>query len=155
MLLSRLVALERRAPPRPALAAVARRAISEPVYQGGQYLKQLGNLDNFKLVDVFKVLVIGSGSLSIGKVGEFDYSGSQAIKALKEANKKLILINPNMDTNETSHKLTYGIYHLPVTAEYITYIIERERSNGILLTFGGQTGLNVGFKLDKMGVFEQ
>ena len=108
-----------------------------------------------KLVDVSKVLVIGSGGLSIGQAGEFDYSGSQAIKALKEANKQSILINPNIATNQTSHALADEIYYLPVTPEYITYIIERERPDGILLTFGGQTGLNVGVKLDKMGVFER
>ncbi|KAF6071961.1 Carbamoyl-phosphate synthase L chain, ATP binding domain family protein [Candida albicans] len=103
----------------------------------------------------YAVLVIGSGGLSIGQAGEFDYSGSQAIKALKEANKQSILINPNIATNQTSHALADEIYYLPVTPEYITYIIERERPDGILLTFGGQTGLNVGVKLDKMGVFER
>ncbi|ANB15414.1 carbamoyl-phosphate synthase (glutamine-hydrolyzing) CPA2 [Sugiyamaella lignohabitans] len=108
-----------------------------------------------KLVDVNKVLVIGSGGLSIGQAGEFDYSGSQAIKALKEANKKSILINPNIATNQTSHALADEIYFLPVTAEYIIHIIEREQPDGILLTFGGQTGLNVGVELDKMGVFDR
>lgn len=107
------------------------------------------------LVDVNKVLVIGSGGLSIGQAGEFDYSGSQAIKALKEANKKSILINPNIATNQTSHALADEVYYLPVTAEYIIHIIEREQPDGILLTFGGQTGLNVGVELDKMGVFDR
>lgn len=128
---------------------------NEPVYKGGEYLKQFGNQDHSQLVDVSKVLVIGSGGLSIGQAGEFDYSGSQAIKALKEANKQSILINPNIATNQTSHALADEIYYLPVTPEYITYIIERERPDGILLTFGGQTGLNVGVKLDKMGVFDR
>lgn len=81
--------------------------------------------------------------------------GSQAIKALKESNKKSILINPNIATNQTSHDLADEIYYLPVTAEYISYIIERERPDGVLLTFGGQTGLNVGIELEKMGVFER
>ncbi|KAM9893283.1 hypothetical protein OXX79_009443, partial [Metschnikowia pulcherrima] len=126
----------------------------EPVYQGGEFLKTLANHDH-SLVDVSKVLVIGSGGLSIGQAGEFDYSGSQAIKALKEANKQSILINPNIATNQTSHQLADEIYYLPVTAEYITYIIEREKPDGILLTFGGQTGLNVGVQLDKMGVFDR
>ena len=126
----------------------------EPVYQGGEFLKTLPNHDH-SLVDVSKVLVIGSGGLSIGQAGEFDYSGSQAIKALKEANKQSILINPNIATNQTSHQLADEIYYLPVTAEYITYIIEREKPDGILLTFGGQTGLNVGVQLDKMGVFDR
>lgn len=104
---------------------------------------------------VESVLVIGSGGLSIGQAGEFDYSGSQAIKALKEANKRTILINPNIATNQTSHSLADEIYYLPVTPEYITYIIERERPDAILLTFGGQTALNCGVALDKMGVFEK
>lgn len=127
---------------------------NEPVYRGAELLKSL-NGDHQKLVDVSKVLVIGSGGLSIGQAGEFDYSGSQAIKALKEANKTSILINPNIATNQTSHALADEIYYLPVTAEYITYIIEREKPDGILLTFGGQTALNVGVKLEKMGVFER
>lgn len=128
---------------------------SQISYAGAELIKSLGGESSQKLVDVSKVLVIGSGGLSIGQAGEFDYSGSQAIKALKEANKQSILINPNIATNQTSHALADEIYYLPVTAEYITYIIERERPDGILLTFGGQTGLNVGVKLDKMGVFER
>ncbi|GAV56223.1 hypothetical protein ZYGR_0BA01290 [Zygosaccharomyces rouxii] len=104
---------------------------------------------------VESVLIIGSGGLSIGQAGEFDYSGSQAIKALKEANKQTILINPNIATNQTSHSLADKIYYLPVTAEYISYIIERERPDAILLTFGGQTGLNCGVALDKMGVLKK
>ena len=124
-------------------------------YAGGDLLKKFTDEHAHKLVDVSKVLVIGSGGLSIGQAGEFDYSGSQAIKALKEANKQSILINPNIATNQTSHALADEIYYLPVTPEYITYIIERERPDGILLTFGGQTGLNVGVKLDKMGVFDR
>ncbi|RCK66140.1 Carbamoyl-phosphate synthase arginine-specific large chain [Candida viswanathii] len=124
-------------------------------YAGGDLLKTFTDEHAHKLVDVSKVLVIGSGGLSIGQAGEFDYSGSQAIKALKEANKQSILINPNIATNQTSHALADEIYYLPVTPEYITYIIERERPDGILLTFGGQTGLNVGVQLDKMGVFDR
>jgi carbamoyl-phosphate synthase large subunit len=124
-------------------------------YAGAKLLDKFTDEHSQRLVDVSKVLVIGSGGLSIGQAGEFDYSGSQAIKALKEANKTSILINPNIATNQTSHSLADEIYYLPVTAEYITYIIERERPDGILLTFGGQTGLNVGVKLDKMGVFDR
>ncbi|CDF90293.1 ZYBA0S06-05204g1_1 [Zygosaccharomyces bailii CLIB 213] len=104
---------------------------------------------------VDSVLIIGSGGLSIGQAGEFDYSGSQAIKALKEAKKKTILINPNIATNQTSHSLADKIYYLPVTPEYISYIIERERPDAILLTFGGQTGLNCGVALDRMGVLKK
>ncbi|KAG7194895.1 carbamoyl-phosphate synthase (glutamine-hydrolyzing) cpa2 [Scheffersomyces spartinae] len=128
----------------------------EPIYEGAGLLLAFKDEHSAnQLVDVSKVLVIGSGGLSIGQAGEFDYSGSQAIKALKEANKQSILINPNIATNQTSHALADEIYYLPVTPEYITYIIERERPDGILLTFGGQTGLNVGVKLEKMGVFER
>lgn len=158
MLLNRLVALAKASKPsltHKALSSSARVFAADPVYKGGQYLNLLANQDHSKLVDVSKVLVIGSGGLLIGQAGEFDYSGSQAIKALKEANKQSILINPNIATNQTSHALADEIYYLPVTAEYITYIIERERPDGILLTFGGQTGLNVGVKLDKMGVFDR
>jgi len=135
------------------VSSLARNA--EPFYRGGELVSKLKTGDHGKLVDVSKVLVIGSGGLSIGQAGEFDYSGSQAIKALKEANKKSILINPNIATNQTSHALADEIYYLPVTPEYITYIIEREKPDGILLTFGGQTALNVGVKLEKMGVFER
>ncbi|CAB4255620.1 similar to Saccharomyces cerevisiae YJR109C CPA2 Large subunit of carbamoyl phosphate synthetase, which catalyzes a step in the synthesis of citrulline, an arginine precursor [Maudiozyma barnettii] len=101
------------------------------------------------------VLVIGSGGLSIGQAGEFDYSGSQAIKALRESNIKTILINPNIATNQTSHSLADRVYYLPVTPEYITYIIERERPDAILLTFGGQTGLNCGIALDQSGTLSK
>lgn len=111
---------------------------------------------NPQLVEgVNSVLIVGSGGLSIGQAGEFDYSGSQAIKALKEAKKRTILINPNIATNQTSHSLADKIYYLPATPEYITYIIERERPDAILLTFGGQTALNCGVALDKMGVLEK
>lgn len=128
-----------------------------PTYAGSGILQSLGFSDenSHQLVSVSKVLVIGSGGLSIGQAGEFDYSGSQAIKALKEADKHTILINPNIATNQTSHALADEVYYLPVTPEYITYIIEREKPDGILLTFGGQTALNVGVALEKMGVFER
>ncbi|MCJ1380322.1 carbamoyl-phosphate synthase (glutamine-hydrolyzing) cpa2 [Xylographa soralifera] len=107
------------------------------------------------LVDVKKVLVIGSGGLSIGQAGEFDYSGSQALKALKEADVKSILINPNIATIQTDHKLADEVYYLPVTPEYVTYVIERERPDGVMLTFGGQTGLNLGVKMEDMGIWER
>lgn len=124
-------------------------------YKGGDLLKKFTDNHAHQLVDVSKVLVIGSGGLSIGQAGEFDYSGSQAIKALKEAHKKSILVNPNIATNQTSHALADEVYFLPVTPEYVEYIIARERPDGILLTFGGQTGLNVGIQLDKKGVFKK
>ncbi|PBP26851.1 carbamoyl-phosphate synthase arginine-specific large chain [Diplocarpon rosae] len=106
-------------------------------------------------VDVKKVLVIGSGGLSIGQAGEFDYSGSQALKALKEAGVTSVLINPNIATIQTAHVLTDEVYYLPVTPEYVTYVIERERPDGIFLTFGGQTALNLGVQMERMGIFER
>ncbi|KAK5941293.1 carbamoyl-phosphate synthase (glutamine-hydrolyzing) cpa2 [Knufia obscura] len=107
------------------------------------------------LVDVKKVLVIGSGGLAIGQAGEFDYSGSQALKALKEANVRSVLINPNIATIQTDHKLADEVYYLPVTPEYVTYVIEREKPDGIMLAFGGQTALNLGVKMQRMGIFER
>lgn len=107
------------------------------------------------LVDVKKVLVIGSGGLAIGQAGEFDYSGSQALKALKEAGVASVLINPNIATIQTSHVLADEIYYLPVTPEYVTYVIEKERPDGIFLSFGGQTALNLGVRMEKMGIFER
>ncbi|POS84319.1 carbamoyl-phosphate synthase-like protein arginine-specific large chain [Erysiphe pulchra] len=106
-------------------------------------------------VDVKKVLVIGSGGLSIGQAGEFDYSGSQALKALKEAGVASVLINPNIATIQTAHVLSDEVYYLPVTPEYVTYVIERERPDGIFLTFGGQTALNLGVQMERMGIFER
>ncbi|KAK2784715.1 carbamoyl-phosphate synthase (glutamine-hydrolyzing) cpa2 [Emmonsiellopsis sp. PD_33] len=108
-----------------------------------------------ELVDVKKVLVIGSGGLSIGQAGEFDYSGSQALKALKEAGVKSVLINPNIATIQTDHKLADEVYYLPVTPEYVTHVIEREQPDGIFLTFGGQTGLNLGVQMNRMGIFDR
>ncbi|KAF8911467.1 carbamoyl-phosphate synthase subunit arginine-specific large [Gymnopilus junonius] len=105
--------------------------------------------------DVRRVLVVGSGGLSIGQAGEFDYSGSQALKALSEAGVEAILINPNIATWQTSHQLASQVYFLPITADYVAYVLEKERPDGILLTFGGQSALNVGIQLDKMGVLER
>ncbi|KAH8701128.1 large subunit of carbamoyl-phosphate synthase [Talaromyces proteolyticus] len=107
------------------------------------------------LVDVKKVLVIGSGGLSIGQAGEFDYSGSQALKALKEAGVKSVLINPNIATIQTDHKLADQVYYLPVTPEYVTHVIEREQPDGIFLSFGGQTALNLGVQMNRMGIFDR
>ncbi|KAM0793175.1 hypothetical protein ACM66B_000648 [Microbotryomycetes sp. NB124-2] len=105
--------------------------------------------------DVKKVLIVGSGGLSIGQAGEFDYSGAQAIKAMRESNVETILINPNIATIQTSHQMAHEVYYLPITPEYVAYILEKERPDGVLLTFGGQTALNVGVQLEKMGVFER
>jgi len=84
-----------------------------------------------------------------------DHVGSQALKALKEANVASVLINPNIATIQTDHKLADEVYYLPVTPEYVTYVIERERPDGVLLTFGGQTGLNLGVQMNRMGIFER
>ena len=100
------------------------------------------------LIDVKKVLVIGSGGLAIGQAGEFDYSGSQALKALKEAGVQSVLINPNIATIQTAHVLADEVYYLPVTPEYVTYVIEKERPDGIFLSFGGQTALNLGVQMN-------
>jgi carbamoyl-phosphate synthase large subunit len=81
--------------------------------------------------------------------------GSQALKALKEANVASVLVNPNIATIQTSHVLADEVYYLPVTPEYVTYVIERERPDGILLSFGGQTALNLGVRMEKMGIFER
>lgn len=105
--------------------------------------------------NVSKVLVVGSGGLSIGQAGEFDYSGSQAMKALREEGVEAILINPNIATWQTSHELASEVYFLPITADYVAYVLEKERPDGILLTFGGQSALNVGIQLDKMGIFDR
>ncbi|KAL0581347.1 carbamoyl-phosphate synthase (glutamine-hydrolyzing) cpa2 [Marasmius crinis-equi] len=105
--------------------------------------------------DVQKVVVVGSGGLSIGQAGEFDYSGSQALKALSEEGIQAVLINPNIATWQTSHQLASEVYFLPITADYVAYVLEKERPDGILLTFGGQSALNVGIALDKMGVLER
>ncbi|AEO54328.1 hypothetical protein MYCTH_2296800 [Thermothelomyces thermophilus ATCC 42464] len=107
------------------------------------------------IIDVKKVLVIGSGGLAIGQAGEFDYSGSQALKALKEAGVASVLINPNIATIQTNHTLADEVYYLPVTPEYVEYVIQREKPDGIFLSFGGQTALNLGVQMQRMGLFEK
>jgi carbamoyl-phosphate synthase large subunit len=102
-----------------------------------------------------KVLVLGSGALKIGEAGEFDYSGSQAIKALKEEGVRTVLVNPNIATIQTSEYLADEIYFLPVTPFFIERVIEREKPDGILLGFGGQTALNCGIALHDAGVFSR
>ncbi len=102
-----------------------------------------------------KVLVLGSGALKIGQAGEFDYSGSQALKALKEEGIKTVLVNPNIATIQTSQQLADSIYFLPVTPFFVTKIIEKERPDSILLSFGGQTALNCGIELFEQGVLER
>ena len=102
-----------------------------------------------------KVLLLGSGALKIGQAGEFDYSGAQALKALKEESVKSVLINPNIATVQTSENVADTIYFQPVTPEFVEHVIEKERPDGILLSFGGQTALNCGVELYKKGVFEK
>ena len=102
-----------------------------------------------------KVLLLGSGALKIGEAGEFDYSGSQALKAMKEESIETILINPNIATVQTSEGFADKIYFLPVTPYFVRKVIEKERPDGILLAFGGQTALNCGVKLYEEGVLEK
>jgi len=98
-----------------------------------------------------KVIVLGSGGLKIGQAGEFDYSGSQALKALREEGIKTVLINPNIATIQTSEGMADATYFLPVTPEYVRKVIEKEKPDGILLSFGGQTALNCGVALERDG----
>ena len=102
-----------------------------------------------------KVLVLGSGALKIGQAGEFDYSGSQALKALREEGISSILINPNVATIQTSEGIADKVYFLPVTLFFVTEIIKKERPDGIMLAWGGQTGLNVGTELYLSGVLKE
>ena len=102
-----------------------------------------------------KVLVLGSGALKIGQAGEFDYSGSQALKALREEGIKSVLINPNIATIQTSEGIADKVYFLPVTPHFVTEIIKKERPDGILLAFGGQTALNCGTELYRTGVLQE
>ncbi len=105
--------------------------------------------------NIKKVLLLGSGALKIGEAGEFDYSGSQALKALKEEGIETILINPNIATVQTSEGVADQIYFLPVTPYFVEKVIEKERPDGVLLSFGGQTALNCGVALFKEGIFEK
>ena len=101
------------------------------------------------------VLVLGSGALKIGEAGEFDYSGSQALKALREEGIRTVLINPNIATVQTSEGIADKIYFLPVTPDFVEKVIRKERPDGIFLSFGGQTALNCGIQLYKSGVLER
>ena len=108
-----------------------------------------------KYNDIKKVLLLGSGALKIGEAGEFDYSGSQALKALREEGVETVLINPNIATVQTSEGVADQIYFLPVQPYFVERVIEKERPDGILLSFGGQTALNCGVELYKSGVLEK
>src|SRR5574344_1946526 len=105
--------------------------------------------------NIKKVLLLGSGALKIGEAGEFDYSGSQALKALKEEGIETILINPNIATVQTSEGVADQIYFLPVTPYFVEKVIQKEKPQGVLLAFGGQTALNCGVELYKSGVLEK
>ena len=108
-----------------------------------------------KYNNIKKVLLLGSGALKIGEAGEFDYSGSQALKALREEGIETVLINPNIATVQTSEGVADQIYFLPVQPYFVERVIEKERPDGILLSFGGQTALNCGVELYKSGVLEK
>ncbi|XP_026563532.1 carbamoyl-phosphate synthase [ammonia], mitochondrial [Pseudonaja textilis] len=109
-------------------------------------------------VEVSKVLILGSGGLSIGQAGEFDYSGSQAVKAMKEENVKTVLMNPNIasvQTNEVGLKQADTVYFLPITPHFVTEVIKTERPDGLILGMGGQTALNCGVELFKSGILQE
>ena len=102
-----------------------------------------------------KVLLLGSGALKIGEAGEFDYSGSQALKALREEGISTVLINPNIATVQTSEGVADQIYYLPVQPYFVERVIEKEKPDGILLSFGGQTALNCGVELERSGILKK
>ncbi|HEX5456552.1 MAG TPA: carbamoyl-phosphate synthase (glutamine-hydrolyzing) large subunit [Candidatus Saccharimonadales bacterium] len=102
-----------------------------------------------------KVLILGSGGLKIGQAGEFDYSGSQAIKAMKEEGIKTVLINPNIATVQTDNQMADKVYFLPLNKQYAEEVIKKERPDGILLSFGGQTALNLGLELEETGILKK
>ncbi|CAN0074401.1 unnamed protein product, partial [Ectocarpus sp. 12 AP-2014] len=113
----------------------------------------------FEMKNIKKVLMLGSGGLSIGQAGEFDYSGSQAIKALKEEGIEVVLVNPNIATVQTSKNLGGAspdrTYFLPVTPEIVEGVIIKEKPDGVLVSMGGQTALNCGVELHNAGIFEK
>ena len=102
-----------------------------------------------------KVLVLGSGALKIGQAGEFDYSGSQALKALREEGIASVLVNPNIATIQTSEGIADEVYFLPVNTHFVTEVIKKERPDGIMLAFGGQTALNCGTELYQKGILKE
>ena len=111
--------------------------------------------NNMKDNNIKKVLLLGSGALKIGEAGEFDYSGSQALKALREEGVETVLIYPNIATVQTSEGVADQIYFLPVQPYFVEKVIAKERPDGILLAFGGQTALNCGVELYLSGVLEK
>jgi carbamoyl-phosphate synthase large subunit len=119
------------------------------------FTKVASPAENEKRATVKKVLVLGSGALKIGEAGEFDYSGSQALKAIKEEGIETVLINPNIATVQTSEGVADTVYFLPVTKSFVEKVIEKEKPDGILLAFGGQTALNCGVELYRSGILEK
>ena len=105
--------------------------------------------------NIKKVLLLGSGALKIGEAGEFDYSGSQALKALREGGVETVLINPNIATVQTSEGVADHIYYLPVQPHFVERVIQKEKPDGILLSFGGQTALDCGVELYEQGILEK
>jgi len=105
--------------------------------------------------EIKKILILGSGALKIGEAGEFDYSGSQALKALREENIETVLINPNIATVQTSDNIADKVYFLPITPYFVEKVIAKEKPDGVLLSFGGQTALNCGIELYKKNIFEK
>ena len=108
-----------------------------------------------KTISFDKVLILGSGALKIGEAGEFDYSGSQALKAMRSEGIKTVLINPNIATVQTSEGVADKIYFLPVTPYFVEKVIAEERPQGILLAYGGQTALNCGVALYNSGILDK
>jgi carbamoyl-phosphate synthase large subunit len=102
-----------------------------------------------------KILVLGSGAIKIGEAGEFDYSGSQCLKAIHEDGIKSVLINPNIATIQTDTRFADQVYLLPVNSQYVESIIEKERPDGIMLAYGGQTALNCGVNLEESGILQK
>ena len=102
-----------------------------------------------------KILVLGSGAIKIGEAGEFDYSGSQCLKAIHEDGIKSVLINPNIATIQTDTRFADQVYLLPVNPQYVESIIEKERPDGIMLAYGGQTALNCGVNLEESGILQK
>ena len=123
----------------------------------GNHVPNQGGEDSFQKNDgtIRTILLLGSGALKIGEAGEFDYSGSQAIKAFKEEGKRVVLINPNIATNQTSWGLADRVYFLPVQPEFVEQVIKEEKPEAIALSFGGQTALNCGVKLEELGILKK
>ncbi|MDO8487127.1 MAG: ATP-grasp domain-containing protein, partial [Candidatus Curtissbacteria bacterium] len=121
-----------------------------PIRRKAPLIDRISHIGHIK-----KVLLLGSGALQIGQAGEFDYSGSQAIKALKEEGIQVILINPNIATIQTSWGFADKVYFLPITPHFVEEVIKSQKPDGIFLSFGGQTALNCGLALEKSGVLKK